>query len=201
MMQEKTCTKCGEKKLIDLFYKRSDQVGKYASHCKACKRAKDNAHASKPEIKALRAEYAKKRRADPVSRQKDHQTKAIYHRTDEYRAKKREEGRIRRSDPKEVERQRAYDLKRAKENPAYFSQKTRYRKAKKLQRTPSWLNSGHWFEMESIYKYCAALRSIGFDYEVDHIVPLQGKNVSGLHVPWNLQLLTASENASKGNRF
>ena len=75
-----------------------------------------------------------------------------------------------------------------------------YRSAKDA-RQPSWLNAGQLFEMESIYNYCAALRSAGLDYHVDHIVPLRGDNVSGLHVPWNLQVITGSENMSKGNRF
>jgi hypothetical protein len=87
------------------------------------------------------------------------------------------------------------------DNPNKVQQESARRRAKKLQRTPSWINDGQLFEIECIYKYCSALRHIGLDYEVDHIIPMQGESVSGLHVPWNLQVLTAFENGSKGNRL
>ena len=64
------------------------------------------------------------------------------------------------------------------------------RRAAKLQSTPKWANLD---KIKNIYDNCP----IG--YHVDHIIPLQGKYICGLHVENNLQYLTASENASKKN--
>ena len=75
------------------------------------------------------------------------------------------------------------------------------RRAAEDLRMPSWLTAADHLEFDTVYKYCAGLRAAGLDYHVDHIVPLRGKSVSGLHVPWNLQVIPAVENMSKGNRF
>jgi len=88
----------------------------------------------------------------------------------------------------------------AKNNSEKHNASQAKRRASKIQRTPPWLNPAHFFEIECIYKYCAALRSSNLDYHVDHIFPLQGDSVSGLHVPWNLQVIPAFENLSKNNR-
>jgi len=66
------------------------------------------------------------------------------------------------------------------------------RRCSKLQRTPPWLNKKL---LNVVYKDCPK------GMVVDHIIPLRGKTVSGLHVPWNLQYLTDAENATKNNKF
>jgi hypothetical protein len=75
-------------------------------------------------------------------------------------------------------------------------------RAKKLQATPFWLND---VQIEDVLDFYTAARMFqlytGNEYHVDHIVPLQGETVCGLHVPWNLQLLPWNENISKGNRY
>ena len=75
------------------------------------------------------------------------------------------------------------------------------RRASKLNRTPSWLSKEDLAKIKDIYRMAKRRSEVeGILYHVDHIIPLQGKNISGLHVPNNLQILKATENLSKGNK-
>jgi hypothetical protein len=73
------------------------------------------------------------------------------------------------------------------------------REAAKMRRTPAWADNE---AIAAVYIEARRMTAItGIQHEVDHIVPLQGRLVSGLHVENNLQILTGSENARKCNRF
>lgn len=80
-------------------------------------------------------------------------------------------------------------------NPGKELAKTRRYALAKINRTPKWLTKDQIDEMTRFYENCPE------GYEVDHIIPLQGKNVSGLHVPSNLQYLTIAENRKKSNKY
>ena len=80
-------------------------------------------------------------------------------------------------------------------NKDLFLSWTAKRKAATLQRVPLWQTEEHASLILDFYKNCPE------GYHVDHIVPLQGKLVSGLHTIENLQYLPATENLSKGNSF
>ena len=73
------------------------------------------------------------------------------------------------------------------------------RRAAKLQRTPRWSNLE---EIEEYYEQAKYItESSGTPQHVDHVIPLQGERVSGLHVSDNLCILPAAENLSKSNRY
>ena len=70
--------------------------------------------------------------------------------------------------------------------------------AKKLNATPSWADLK---AMEIIYERARDETQVtGVVMHVDHIVPLVSDIVCGLHVPWNLEVITGKANLSKGNR-
>jgi hypothetical protein len=89
-----------------------------------------------------------------------------------------------------------------KQNPSKVAARTMRRNLAKIQRTPPWLGGDDHWMIEQAYEL-AALRTkmFGFVWHVDHIIPLRGKTVSGLHVPWNLQVIPGVENNRKGNRL
>ncbi|ARU23730.1 hypothetical protein RSSE_c3349 [Ralstonia solanacearum] len=72
------------------------------------------------------------------------------------------------------------------------------RHAAKLQAIPKWADPK---KIKLVYEEALALyKSNGVKYHVDHVVPLISDLVCGLHWEGNLQIITASENRSKGNR-
>lgn len=83
-----------------------------------------------------------------------------------------------------------------KRNRGYYNNYSALRARHKRQAQPKWLSEFDVFYMEELYDM-ASRRAL----EVDHIVPIKSKLVCGLHVPWNLQLLTRNENARKSNKL
>jgi hypothetical protein len=74
--------------------------------------------------------------------------------------------------------------------------------AARLNAVPRWLTKAHWAAISKFYSDADTIaKTSGIPHHVDHIVPLRGKLVCGLHVPWNLQVLPGWDNCSKGNRF
>ena len=86
-------------------------------------------------------------------------------------------------------------------NKGYTASLSANKRAKKINATPDWLTGPQIAHIKRTYKLSALMKDItGVVYHVDHIVPLNGENVCGLHVPWNLQVLRADLNLSKSNK-
>lgn len=89
-----------------------------------------------------------------------------------------------------------------KQNKGLFSAKNAKRKVKKLKATAPWLTEFDNNYITSLYAQARWLtQNTGVEYHIDHVYPLQGKTVSGLHVPTNLQILEAFKNLQKSNKF
>lgn len=84
----------------------------------------------------------------------------------------------------------------------YASERARLNNLSASRRTavPQWLTAIHKAMIQELYDLAKARETqTGIKYHVDHIIPINGENVCGLHVPWNLQILSVSENCAKKN--
>jgi hypothetical protein len=98
---------------------------------------------------------------------------------------------------REANLEKAREIKRGwkRRNPEWVTANAGFRRAAQLRALPKWIDQN---EIKAVYKSC---RAMGPGYHVDHIIPLINPKVCGLHVPWNLQIITAPENYSKNNKF
>lgn len=102
---------------------------------------------------------------------------------------------------KNQERRQKVQQKYFQQHKSKFLERNRRRYASQKKATPFWLTAEDIVRMRCYYQV-AQMRNSESDvkWHVDHIVPLRGKTVSGLHVPWNLQVIPARDNIRKGNK-
>ena len=109
---------------------------------------------------------------------------------------------IARAQARTVEQKTAYKQKYKAANPDLYKELVNVRRRRFRDATPKWLTAEQKLEIRFHYRLAIALsRSTKIPHAVDHIVPLQGEDVCGLHVPWNMQVLTQDENLQKSNKL
>jgi len=190
----KTCRYCGLQKSLTEFYERKSSVDGYRHDCKECVKNRSKAYAinNKEKVRQQAQErYRKKIEENPT-----------YHKdkywTDLEKAKKNNQINYLRHREKRIESA----VQWAKENKHMASANKAAYKAAKKNATPPWLNEDDFWMMKQAYELAKDRSDImGFAWHVDHVVPLRGENFSGLHVPWNLQVIPGSLNCSKQNRL
>lgn len=190
-MQTKVCTKCGEEKEITEFHKQ--KRGKFGVRrvCKVCQLYYKRHYYknNREDILESQRYYYKNNREDRLkygrNYYKNNREDRLRYGKNYY--KNNREGKLKYNRDYYPEYYKKNSHKRA-----VFNSK---RRASKLNATPGWLTPIDNLIIKHIYETCPE------GHHVDHIVPLRGNTVSGLHVPWNLQHLSAKENISKGNRW
>lgn len=107
-----------------------------------------------------------------------------------------------RNDLEYIANRKARGAKWAIDNRDKTNAKTAARRAMRKQCAPRWLTAEMLAKVEGFYNLARKItEESGIQHEVDHIVPLKSDVVCGLHVPWNLQVISATQNRAKSNRL
>jgi 5-methylcytosine-specific restriction endonuclease McrA len=97
---------------------------------------------------------------------------------------------------------REYQKTWKEKNVVWVRADTKARRRKHRDATPPWLSRQQKADIRQLYQIAITMtKTTGEQYVVDHIVPLRGEDVCGLHVPWNLRVITQEENLKKSNKL
>lgn len=165
----KICYKCGATKNTELFPKRGND-------CKECvaKYMKQYRAANAEHISRLKKRW----KLDNIDRVKANDKRYA---------------------SEHPEKRRAARAKWRLANPQAINVLTRTRRANKLNRTPKWVDIDEMWMIKEVYDLATQrTKMTGFMWHVDHIIPLQGLDVCGLHTIANLQVIPGIENVRKG---
>jgi hypothetical protein len=97
-----------------------------------------------------------------------------------------------------IESERALRRQHYTNNKSVYVARAKHRKIQLVKRVPAWADTS---AISAVYAEAEEMRALGLDVHVDHIVPLNGKTVSGLHVHNNLRVMLASDNLAKSNKL
>ena len=96
---------------------------------------------------------------------------------------------------------REYQAAWKERNKTWVRADTKARRRKHRDATPPWLTRKQKSEIRQLYQIAITMtQTTGEQYVVDHIVPLRSDTVCGLHVAWNLRVITQEENLKKSNK-
>ena len=97
---------------------------------------------------------------------------------------------------------REYQKTWKEKNMVWVRADTKARRRKHRNATPPWISRQQKADIRQLYQIAITMtKTTGEQYVVDHIVPLRGEDVCGLHVPWNLRVITQDENLKKSNKL
>lgn len=191
---EKICTSCGVLKPLEMFSRQRERKDGRKSNCKECVSISNKRYVeeNKDKVKSRRKRHYEK------NKEKYIKMSAEWVKNNPEKAKAKHL-KYRHSN---LEKVNNYNRLRRLSNLARDAAKTAKRRSRKREATPNWLTEEHMLQILSFYEESSRLsKSTGVKHHVDHIVPLKGENVCGLHVPWNLRVITAEENLKKRNKY
>lgn len=192
----KTCTKCAETKPLEQFGKQASLKSGLRYHCRACDRAYMAARYAANKERLL-AQMREKHAANP---QPVRDRMAAWVKANPERHSENRERWASKNPEKTKQIQRTASAKYRAANMDKHAALQNRRRAKKLDASTTWdADFDNLVEMEAAHLAKLRKSAFGFLWHIDHVVPLQGKTVCGLHNAYNLAVIPATDNIRKKN--